>query len=479
MRCGRGGTGICSRRWRRRPKRSEARRPPPPGRGCLAPLRPPRHRPTGRLLPVTPPPWRPCFARYPAPMSRLRAAFTLLAPPAVRVRRRTQGAIRPASRRSPPPIPSRRFEVAPGFRVELVAAEPLVQSPVACDFDEDGRLYVAELPEYNQYAATQPARQGPRRRPRRHRRRRRHGQAHGLRRGPRLPDRASSAGTAASSSAPRRTCSTSRTPTATARPTCARSSSPASARTRPARGSSTRSAGRSTTASTSRPASTAANSRHPDGQGRSRCGNMNVLLDPQTNNVGADQRRRAARHGARRLGPRVRLRQQRPDPHADLRRPLPARTPSTSRPRRRRSTSCRPASSPSSTASASRAVAGPAHEAPQGGQGARLRRGRAAVRLLHRRDRRDRLPRRRLPGEYRGNVFVGEVANNLVFRAKLEAERRRCPSPSGPTRSASSSRRSDIWFRPVQFANAPDGCLYVLDMYRELIEGAAFLAPES
>ena len=37
---------------------------------------------------------------------------------------------------------------------------------------------------------------------------------------------------------------------------------------------------------------------------------------------------------------------------------------------------------------------------------------------------------------------------------------------------------SDNWFRPVQFANAPDGSLYVIDMYRELIEGAAFLPPE-
>ena len=37
---------------------------------------------------------------------------------------------------------------------------------------------------------------------------------------------------------------------------------------------------------------------------------------------------------------------------------------------------------------------------------------------------------------------------------------------------------SDNWFRPVQIANAPDGCLYVIDMYRELIEGAAFLPPQ-
>ncbi|MSU34833.1 MAG: c-type cytochrome [Pedosphaera sp.] len=29
---------------------------------------------------------------------------------------------------------------------------------------------------------------------------------------------------------------------------------------------------------------------------------------------------------------------------------------------------------------------------------------------------------------------------------------------------------TDNWFRPVQFGNAPDGCLWVLDMYRETIE---------
>ena len=31
-----------------------------------------------------------------------------------------------------------------------------MQSPIACDWDEDGRLFVLELPEYNAYAATRP-----------------------------------------------------------------------------------------------------------------------------------------------------------------------------------------------------------------------------------------------------------------------------------------------------------------------------------
>ncbi len=36
-------------------------------------------------------------------------------------------------------------------------------------------------------------------------------------------------------------------------------------------------------------------------------------------------------------------------------------------------------------------------------------------------------------------------------------------------------RTSDNWFRPVQLANAPDGSLFVLDMYRETIEHPASL----
>src|SRR5438128_11546424 len=48
------------------------------------------------------------------------------------------------------------FRLRPGFRIELAAAEPLLASPVPLDFDEDGRLYVVEYPEYNQYASQQP-----------------------------------------------------------------------------------------------------------------------------------------------------------------------------------------------------------------------------------------------------------------------------------------------------------------------------------
>lgn len=53
----------------------------------------------------------------------------------------------------PPPSPELQkalnsFAVADGFRVELVAAEPLIADPVAMEIDEDGRMYVVEMHGY-------------------------------------------------------------------------------------------------------------------------------------------------------------------------------------------------------------------------------------------------------------------------------------------------------------------------------------------
>ncbi len=44
------------------------------------------------------------------------------------------------------------FQIQPGFRVELVAAEPLVNTPVALSWDERGRLFVCEMSTYMQNA---------------------------------------------------------------------------------------------------------------------------------------------------------------------------------------------------------------------------------------------------------------------------------------------------------------------------------------
>lgn len=73
------------------------------------------------------------------------------------------------------------------------------------------------------------------------------------------------------------------------------------------------------------------------------------------------------------------------------------------------------------------------------------------------------------PVKYRGSIFTGDVSGNLVRRETLER--------AGVTFVAKAAKEGveflaskDVWFRPAHFANAPDGNLYVLDMYREFIE---------
>lgn len=72
-------------------------------------------------------------------------------------------------------------------------------------------------------------------------------------------------------------------------------------------------------------------------------------------------------------------------------------------------------------------------------------------------------------GNADGDLFVGDVASNLVHRKRLV--------PAGVTFRATrrEARRefltsTDIWFRPTNFANGPDGALYICDMYREIVE---------
>jgi putative membrane-bound dehydrogenase-like protein len=55
--------------------------------------------------------------------------------------------------RSPPspltPVAEKAtFHLAPGLRIDLIATEPQVESPVACVFDEAGRLWVVEMLDY-------------------------------------------------------------------------------------------------------------------------------------------------------------------------------------------------------------------------------------------------------------------------------------------------------------------------------------------
>lgn len=78
------------------------------------------------------------------------------------------------------------------------------------------------------------------------------------------------------------------------------------------------------------------------------------------------------------------------------------------------------------------------------------------------------------PPEYVGDVFTGEVAGNLVRHDIL--------TPAGATFTARAAKpgveflaSTDVWFRPCNFVNAPDGNLYMLDFYREVIESPEYI----
>lgn len=73
------------------------------------------------------------------------------------------------------------------------------------------------------------------------------------------------------------------------------------------------------------------------------------------------------------------------------------------------------------------------------------------------------------PAEFYGNAVLGEVAGNLVHRQVLAADGVTFRATRGD-RETEFVRSRDNWFRPVNFVNAPDGTLHVLDMYRETIE---------
>ena len=85
-----------------------------------------------------------------------------------------------------------------------------------------------------------------------------------------------------------------------------------------------------------------------------------------------------------------------------------------------------------------------------------------------------------LGAEYAGNAFTCEPVNNLVHRQIL--------TPGGVTFT---SRRdhdeldreflasTDPWFRPVQARTGPDGALWVVDMYRYVIEHPIWIPPDT
>ena len=80
----------------------------------------------------------------------------------------------------------------------------------------------------------------------------------------------------------------------------------------------------------------------------------------------------------------------------------------------------------------------------------------------------------RLPSELYGNVFVAEPAGNLVSRIVVTDDGQTLRGRKAYERGefiASTDER----FRPVYLSSAPDGTLYVVDMYRGVIQHRGFI----
>ncbi len=82
-----------------------------------------------------------------------------------------------------------------------------------------------------------------------------------------------------------------------------------------------------------------------------------------------------------------------------------------------------------------------------------------------------------LPAEFKGNAFTCDPTGNLIHREILQ--------PAGPTFTSKPAydgkeflASPDEWFRPVNMELGPDGALYVVDMYRCVIEHPDFVPDE-
>ena len=83
-----------------------------------------------------------------------------------------------------------------------------------------------------------------------------------------------------------------------------------------------------------------------------------------------------------------------------------------------------------------------------------------------------------LPEDHRDSIFICESAQNLVQRQVRSANGVTFASrPARTGREFLASR--DSWFRPVFSANGPDGALYIVDMYRKTIDHPQYVPEPS
>lgn len=82
-----------------------------------------------------------------------------------------------------------------------------------------------------------------------------------------------------------------------------------------------------------------------------------------------------------------------------------------------------------------------------------------------------------LPQECFGNVFTCEPTGSLIHREVIEPQGGTFKSHAGEQNAEFLASR-DPWFRPVNLTVGPDGALYVVDMYRAVIEHPEWMPEE-
>jgi mono/diheme cytochrome c family protein/glucose/arabinose dehydrogenase len=86
----------------------------------------------------------------------------------------------------------------------------------------------------------------------------------------------------------------------------------------------------------------------------------------------------------------------------------------------------------------------------------------------------------RLPEDLRGDVIMGEPVGRMIRRAKV-INKEGYTILANPYEAEQSEfiRSTDLNFRPVNMVTAPDGTLYIVDMYRGIIQEGNWVRPGS
>jgi mono/diheme cytochrome c family protein/glucose/arabinose dehydrogenase len=82
----------------------------------------------------------------------------------------------------------------------------------------------------------------------------------------------------------------------------------------------------------------------------------------------------------------------------------------------------------------------------------------------------------RLGNDFQGDAFICEVAGNLVKRIEMST-RGFMPHSENTYKGREFLASDDERFRPVNLCEGPDGCLYLVDMYRGVVQHRIFVTP--